>query len=400
MIEGGTISADGDESAGIGAGYSDGGSSVLQTILINGGTISAVGHCGAGIGAGKADAGSASVDTVTIRNSVILASSVMSSGIGRGAGDTATAPWLDITSGSITAIGIVAIGSPDTEFLDFSQPGAALTLDLTANSDYAVKASELEWHEGTVRATTNTLRFFDADDPIVIGNTDFVGQYREMSKVEYLAGDTAFLHFPRFPWDGARLLLFFRHINDTTGRSVRFDPAPELGIIVSLPSPGQYVVEITSYPGHVLASAEGTSFVALAGDNFYEDVQIIDTSVSPTPREVPMSSSAVVAIALGFAALLAFVIIVIILNHKYARRRREDAPAPDPLMSDTRKQGLLEEGSELDEVPMGTGETPQFPPEGVQFTPDPPPEDPPEDPPEQPIFPVDPSFTPEFPDEL
>jgi hypothetical protein len=392
-----TIFADSEDGSGIGSGSVDDGTALIWTLQIADGHIEATSRQGAGIGTGAADErGQTEVDSIVIANGVIRAATSAGSGIGPGfeGNGTARVSEVVIKSGWIVAEGEIAIGAETMASIQLSATDNFVSLDLYATVEYALTAMLILCHEGTVWAVTNTRHFFDPRKTTNLGELDFMGEYRDLSQVESLSGNQPCLHIARLPTFEFFATLQIRHLGSSYSKMLSLDGYPQLGFIVTLRDVGIYEIDVASEPGHALAHDGLLFFDVKPGDNFFEHAVVVDTSGTPTDDDSPLSIGAVIAISVSVILLCVFALIVAIVNRRHLGRKapapRPDAPAPETLISATGTQGLLDEGSELAELPLPL-DTVGLP---AKFR-----EEPELDSP-APEFPVDPSFAPEFADDM
>jgi hypothetical protein len=389
------VTAKGGNGAGIGAGYAEDGETIVWTIEVKSGSITATSERGSGIGAGCADGGSTFVDRIVIEGDAVWASSELGAGIGAGSSEngSVSASSVAIQAGSVTASGSPAVSC---DMLTLGSAERVLQIDLPTRESAAMVAIFVECHEGTVRAITVARRFFAPSSRATLRDADFIGQYRGDSVGEPLRSDTICAHFAKLPPFNRIPVLRFRNVDTGFTKTASFNGYPEQGLIVSLPSTGDYVVEIASEPGMILAYEGSDLFQLNDGDNFFGG-QVVITSISPTPDSdgLPVSAGLIAAIAAASVGLVMLGVAVTVVNRRHARKRapppKPEPPAPETLIGSTRTQGLLDEGIEMNELPGDPASPAEARPEFREV------------PPEEPValaFPVDPSFTPDFPEDM
>ena len=101
-IEGGTVTANGGEGAGIGSGYN----SSCGDITITGGTVTATGgYYGAGIGSGNVNNGTSQCGAITISGSASVTATGGGNGAGIGTGQSGKCGSISISGGTVMAKG-------------------------------------------------------------------------------------------------------------------------------------------------------------------------------------------------------------------------------------------------------------------------------------------------------
>jgi hypothetical protein len=369
-INGGRLEARSMQGAALGAGHADGGSSHVSVMVIRSGFIRCESLEGAGIGAGDAAEGSATVDSLLIENGTVYALSTAGAGIGAGSHDngTATVGTLTIHGGSISARGPTAIGSTGSDLVEditIGMDGSFLDLDLYSNSEFAISGGSVRLSSSSIVAFTNSRRYFDPSNRVDTAGVTFFGQYRGVSTFE-AAIDHYALHFGQLPQFRGTPELRFRRTSGGFARTITFSEYPERGLIVTVPLPGEYDVDVTSERHHVLGYGGRPSFWVDPGDNFLDVVEICDTTSPTNVPGMPMATGTIVALAVGCLVLFGLICACSVLKKQHTRRpappQRSEPPAPEALMADGRRQGLLDEG-ELDDFPPAFAPDPEAPPQ-------------------------------------
>jgi hypothetical protein len=354
VINGGDFRVSALEGAGIGAGPTLGGTSVVDNLTIRHGTFFLSGHWGAGIGTSSANSGSSIVKNLLIVNGTFHANGSRASGIGSawvstgesslnnitilggrfnlvgendgaglGAGPgqagRSTVSAISIKGGNITATGVnagVGVGSlywGNTSRVGSVTIGGAsvsthglygfsatqvhfgdgdVTLDCNATGDVCVDSPTTVLSSGRIIATTNSVAFGYGNWRITRGAT-FYGQYSIRSLMEGLEG-VPFLHIVNVsaPRQGGLLL----SVENAAYRSTV--PFSATGFILQLPVPGVYYLGVTRRDtGRKIGELciDGHDFAVDGKETYFTEANMCRVVQSPVPTvsESPSEPEAV-----------------------------------------------------------------------------------------------------------
>jgi hypothetical protein len=302
----------GSHGAGIGTGYAQGGSSTVDKIVVNQGTIVAIGGTdGAGIGTGGGrvrgtavvksivlekgvfnvtagteaagigtgvaiEHGESTIGTITIENGEYyirgdsLAAAIGTSPIPLGGEGTTSVDTITLRNGSFLANGRLGVGSVNrlnahVGKIEFGGTDL-VTIDCLVRGEQCAAATSVTLGSGKIEYITRSERFLAPSATVQTNSPVLYGQYRVASALERFATGSPVLQIGTIETSitGQRQISVSRPGNTV----VRTLNADAVGVLVSLPTAGSYIVTVTGTGGSDSFGAydvpSGTAYVEVA----------------------------------------------------------------------------------------------------------------------------------------
>jgi hypothetical protein len=191
--------------------------------------------------------------------------------------------------------------------------------------------------DGLVVTNTNVVAFTNASTfwgrRAVFGSATMFTQYRGRSEPELVSG-TAMIHFGTLMIEGAAVGLTFTGQNRV--RTATFIGRSMQGFALSLPSPGEYEIEVAidGREAGRICVGEQTVFVLLDGDNFFENATVCAKAATPGGSgdgERKQNALLVIVVMLVLAISVITIGVVCLVAIK---RKRVNEQFEHPLVSD------------------------------------------------------------------
>jgi hypothetical protein len=317
-----------------GAGIGTSARSTVGTIMVAGAEISASSINGAGLGSGM-DSNSF-VDKIAIDNGALNVSSLNGAGIGSGSGSGVGD--LVLKNGTLSASGIVGIGSVSAGQIRSIQLGGGDILEFECNSErtscFGGQQPFIE--AGIIQGKTTTLTFFEAAGIEAVNfSGDFYGVYEQANEKELIEGGPV-IHVAQFSaGDAVKEFTILVKGPDDFSREVLFVTVENTGFILTVPVSGEYTM---TGNGESLCAGGESTFSVGTGETLFETVA---TCASSATSGIPPGVDIVISV--GLYLVIAGAIVPLLWSLRGSKHEEHG----DYLA------GVTEEEEEQEEQPVG-----------------------------------------------